>query len=131
MIGVAEGRWLLGSHESSPGSARAIVRDLLADQVSPEDVDTAVLVVSELVTNGVRHTDDTAELELTVQATGGVVHVEIRDHDPRPPISTRASAGAESGRGLSIVTALSSHWGWTPIQGNGKRIWCEIVCRGP
>jgi hypothetical protein len=53
--------------------------------------------------------------------------VMVWDANPQPPIRKEAGDDAVSGRGLMIVEALSSRWGWyKPQDTGGKRVWCEI-----
>jgi anti-sigma regulatory factor (Ser/Thr protein kinase) len=89
----------------------------------------AVLLVSELVGNAVRHaTNDGSDLELELAFAGTVLRIEVRDADPRSP-HPRAPAGLdESGFGFVLVEALASEWGVTQT-GNGKAVWAELSTR--
>jgi len=86
----------------------------------------AVLLVSELVGNAVRHaTNDGSDLELELASAGTVLRIEVRDADPRSP-HPRAPAGLdESGFGFVLVEALASEWGVTQT-GTGKAVWAEL-----
>ncbi|MEU8251109.1 ATP-binding protein [Nonomuraea sp. NPDC048916] len=93
-------------------------------------VDDAVLAVSELVTNALRHSDARPcdLIGLTVTATEGVVCVEVRDPGsafcgPR----LRWEPEAEDGRGLLIVREISQDWGIREHgRGRGRTVWCAI-----
>ncbi|MCZ2523135.1 ATP-binding protein [Streptomyces sp. HB2AG] len=103
--------------------------------------DAAALVVSELATNAVRHGSrdgQSLELRLLLLPDPAVLRVEVSDArggtvpDPVPPgpvpVHTTDSAedGAESGRGLLLVDALATRWGWAPGPGTGKTVWAEL-----
>lgn len=86
-----------------------------------EDV---ALLVTELVTNVVCHTDADGTLELTDMTDG--VHVEVHDSSTGEPTVGRGRPDAESGRGLHIVEQLASAWGVIPSR-DGKVVWFELV----
>ncbi|WP_259370853.1 ATP-binding protein [Streptomyces sp. SCUT-3] len=103
--------------------------------------DAAVLVVSELAANAVRHGScdgQSLELRLLLLPDPAVLRVEVSDArsgtvpapvQPGPvPVHTAGSAedGAESGRGLLLVDALATRWGWAPGPGTGKTVWAEL-----
>ena len=86
---------------------------------------TTVLLVSELVTNSVKHSRATnGAIELVACITPDVVRVEVSDDgegfDP-PPL---ADDDAESGRGLQLVEALADRWG--RHRGPRTSVWFEI-----
>jgi anti-sigma regulatory factor (Ser/Thr protein kinase) len=78
--------------------------------------DEAILLVSELFTNSLRHSGSGLPGEtVTVTVTVGVgaVRVEVADRSgPGVPELRPASADAEGGRGLGIVEKLAERWGW-------------------
>ncbi|MGH3324704.1 MAG: ATP-binding protein, partial [Streptomyces sp.] len=101
------------------GVARHAAAKALTDWgVEEDDVASAALVISELVTNAVRHGRVPGRLvELRLQYDlEKAVTVEVSDaSDHRPPtVTTRpavADATSESGRGLLLVAALTDAWG--------------------
>ena len=101
-------------------------------QLPEGTIDAAVLVVSELVTNVVRHNDGEPEpiAELVLLAeSGDTVRIEVHDSG-RYPLEPRTSRlSDESGRGLKMVAAVASRCGVdaTPA---GKRVWCELKASG-
>lgn len=105
-------------------------------QVPPETIETAVLLVSELITNAVAATtahaaaaDDPATTGLIVQTLRrqpGRIVIEVSDSDPRPPVLTDAGTDAESGRGLMLVQALSKEWSYFFPPSGGKTVYCAI-----
>ncbi|HLL32358.1 MAG TPA: SpoIIE family protein phosphatase [Streptomyces sp.] len=87
--------------------------------------DTVLLVVSELVTNALVHTDGPVRLDLTL--VGSRLRVAVADSSPRTPVRpTSIGWEATGGRGLLLVEAMSAAWGTVPVSG-GKQVWCEIV----
>ncbi len=107
--------------------------------VGPDLIDTAVLVVSELVTNAVRAVGGDPGYPAAGQAAGpgrvavGVaagarlVRVEVHDSARAPlPPSRRGADTDETGRGLTVVEAVSLCWGWEPGP-LGKVVWCELA----
>ncbi len=87
--------------------------------------ESAVLIVSELVTNAVRHTRGADVIALDLLASRTWLRIEIQDTDrhwPRP----RVPAGSdESGFGFVIVAALAGRWGVRETE-TGKAVWAEL-----
>lgn len=121
------GRWILPSLPASAARARRLVRGLLEASGEPgTDVDTAVLIASELVANAIVHGAPSA-VELTVEVEGAGVRVEVADGSPRPPAQAEPAPADEHGRGLLIVDRSSTAWGWSGGGiGHGKRVWCDL-----
>ncbi|MFF7902715.1 ATP-binding protein [Streptomyces sp. NPDC088817] len=102
----------------------------------PPDSDTScaiALVVGELVANAVRHGRAPGHefaLGLALDATAGLMRVEVADASAKHPPATAPSAhpDGESGRGLLLVDALALRWGWTPRHPVGKTVWAEVGC---
>jgi anti-sigma regulatory factor (Ser/Thr protein kinase) len=109
--------------------ARMAARLVLEDwDVPTPAVDDALLVISELVTNAVRHAGTASTLELELGQTGTQLRVTLADGSTVAPRLRRAGTAAEEGRGMAILAALSDRWGIEPHQG-GKRVWWEIDLR--
>jgi anti-sigma regulatory factor (Ser/Thr protein kinase) len=91
--------------------------------------DVAVLLVSELFGNSVRHSGSGAAGEavtVAVAAWDGVVLVEVADRSgPGVPELRRADDEAEGGRGLQLVEWLSARWGWHRDRGQTVT-WFEL-----
>jgi anti-sigma regulatory factor (Ser/Thr protein kinase) len=104
--------------------------------VGPDLIDTAVLVVSELVTNAVRavggdpgYPSGPGRVTVGVATGPRLVRVEVHDSARAPlPPSRRGADTDETGRGLTVVEALSICWGWEPGP-LGKVVWCELAAR--
>ncbi|MQY14342.1 hypothetical protein SRB5_45060 [Streptomyces sp. RB5] len=80
------------------------------------------LVVSELVTNAVRHGSPPVRLRLILDR--GLL-CEVSDTSGTAPYMKRARAYDEGGRGLLLVAQLAQRWG-TRYDRNGKTIWAEV-----
>ncbi|WP_238431305.1 SpoIIE family protein phosphatase [Streptomyces cavernae] len=90
-----------------------------------EAADSVLLVVSELVTNALVHTQGAVRLDLTLAADR--VRVTVSDSSPRAPAKpVIVDWEATGGRGLLLVEAMSASWGTVPV-GGGKQVWSEIV----
>jgi anti-sigma regulatory factor (Ser/Thr protein kinase) len=98
------------------------VREALA--VVPSDTsEVAQLLVSELVTNAVLHAGTYIVVEVRVDDVR--VRVAVKDLSAAFPQPRVAADDASGGRGLQLVEALSSSWGWDLTAG-GKSVWFEL-----
>jgi serine/threonine-protein kinase RsbW len=107
-----------------------------SDPPPAEDlIETAVLLVSELITNAIRAVGPDPDLErhpgrdqisLLITPLPAAVRIEVHDHacgSLPPPLD--GGADSETGRGLMVIAALSRRWGWQPGP-RGKVVWCEL-----
>ncbi|WP_432062777.1 ATP-binding protein [Streptomyces sp. S1] len=85
-------------------------------------VETAALVVSELVTNGVVHGEGQVRLRV-FRCAEDALRVEVRDESPFPARVRDADDDALGGRGLCLVDALSREWGVSP---DGRTTWAAL-----
>ncbi|MGW1157438.1 ATP-binding SpoIIE family protein phosphatase [Streptomyces sp. NPDC002513] len=114
-------------------SARQQLRELLHDWSSQDQVHSAVLVASEILTNVLVHTDTDALLRAEVSGdgrgfdgTGGRrLRVEVTDACDDLPHKRRPGELASSGRGLVLTELLADAWGVEP-RGQGKNTWFEL-----
>jgi anti-sigma regulatory factor (Ser/Thr protein kinase) len=108
-------------------AARQQVRELLHDWAEEEQVDSAVLMVSEMLTNVLVHTDGNALLaaEVAHGEKGRRLRVEVTDPSDELPHKRRPGEMASSGRGLVLMEVLADAWGVDP-RGEGKSIWFEL-----
>ncbi|MER7764723.1 SpoIIE family protein phosphatase [Streptomyces sp. NPDC097619] len=107
--------------------ARRQIRELLHDWTEEDQVDSAVLMVSEMVTNVLMHTDGDALL--TAEAVGERgsrrLRVEVADGSDELPHKRQPGEMASSGRGVLLMEMLADAWGVDP-RGEGKSIWFEL-----
>ncbi|MGW7786185.1 SpoIIE family protein phosphatase [Streptomyces tricolor] len=123
-------RTLLSVAQDEPeriAEARQHLRELLHDWGSADQVDSAVLLVSEMVTNVLVHTDADALLlaEVVGEGAGRRLRVEVFDSGDDLPHRRRPGELASSGRGLMLIELLADAWGVDP-RGEGKSIWFEL-----
>jgi anti-sigma regulatory factor (Ser/Thr protein kinase) len=129
----------LGALTSVPAIARAHISTMLTTWHLSALAEVGELVVSELVTNAVEASTGPDGLpvyvlgqmplvRVAVLSDGVRVLVEVFDQAPGQPILKQVDRYAEAGRGLFTVNALSSHWGWHPVQGQHfKCVWAELT----
>ena len=111
------------STDSVP-TARRFVRDLMIDSDTIADLETASLLVTEIVTNAVLHA--VAPMTLRVEVSADVVRIEVRDGSKLSPRVHAFSATAATGRGLRLLESLATRWGVRPEPGGGKVVWFEV-----
>jgi anti-sigma regulatory factor (Ser/Thr protein kinase) len=112
-------RVVLKPDELAPGKARARVSGLESKLESRYD--DVVLVVSELVTNSVRHSASDQPIEMTVDVSDVSIRVEVSDRGSGF-IPMEGMAG--DGLGLIIVDRIAATWG---VVTNGRcMVWVEI-----
>ncbi|WP_243060132.1 ATP-binding protein [Nocardioides sp. SR21] len=109
----------------SAHTARSIVGDVCASADMPADTtDTALLLVSEVVTNAVNHGRGRPVLD--VQVAPDRLSVSVSDSAPGAPEVRRDNPLlADGGRGMLLVETLASRWGIDRRPG-GKRVWFEL-----
>lgn len=114
----------LPNDPTAPGVARQTVRRTLTSWHLPALVDNAVLAVSELVTNAVRHGLPPLGLRLSKRASQ--VRMDVSDaRADGLPTAGRSADDDESGRGLSIIKAVSDQSGSEHIPGDGKNVFAS------
>lgn len=118
-------RLRLPRHPRSVGRAREALLGLAG--LSGELGETAALLMSELVTNALRHgTPPGREIVVTVRRGEGLLRLEVEDAGDALPRPRTPDPTDECGRGLGLVAALADDWGVAPRQGPGKRVWVTL-----
>lgn len=108
----------------APRAARQFVRDTLGATCDPRMLHDVELVVSELVTNAVKHARSDPKVEVSAEA--GVIRIVVSDADTVLPVpQTPPSAHSTTGRGLAIVDSIADRWGYARAAG-GKQVWVEL-----
>ncbi|MGV9427203.1 SpoIIE family protein phosphatase [Streptomyces sp. NPDC003656] len=122
---VAE--WQVEANPREVARARRLVADRLKEWGLPEAVETARLLVSEVVTNAVRHGGG-GSVGLRVVRTDALLF-EVTDAEPELPRLLAAGPEDEQGRGLRVVTRLAREWGASG-SGHRKTVWFEQGLNG-
>jgi len=114
---------------AAPSAARVAVAGHVRDRVSAGTADDAVLLVSELVTNSVRHSGATSadELVLRIHVSPTAMRSELED----PGQGTMFGASppdlkSDCGFGFNLVHALSRRWGVQRGTAGVTRVWAEL-----
>ncbi|MEU6082200.1 ATP-binding protein [Streptomyces sp. NPDC047108] len=122
--------WRLPRHSRSVGRSRQLLREQARAWKVPDDVtETAVLLLSELMTNARTHARVSPGRELRARCVlrDGVLRVEVSDASDALPAPRTASPDDEGGRGLALVAALADEWGAHPRAcGIGKTVWYAL-----
>jgi PAS domain S-box-containing protein len=87
-------------------------------------VESATLLVSELVTNAILHAR--TEIEVAVAATRHGLYVGVTDRHPQLPSRRGYDRAATTGRGLGMVDAIATRSGTEPHDDGGKTVWFEL-----
>ncbi|MCU4183371.1 SpoIIE family protein phosphatase [Acidiferrimicrobium sp. IK] len=122
-------RMAFGAAAESVGRARRFAADVLTSAGWGAQVDLAVLLVSELVTNAVRHA--VGPCTLRIEFSDERVELAVEDGDGRIPAPREAGPLDEGGRGLYMVATLADDWGIRPAAatdagGPGKAVWFAL-----
>jgi anti-sigma regulatory factor (Ser/Thr protein kinase) len=127
---TADGRQLggratirLSPDPTSARVARQFVGDALKGWGTTDQVETAMLLTSELVTNAILH----ARTDITVTLRGdGPLTVTVLDQSVDGPSGRQVRDPLDSGGGLRLVDALAASWGVTTEE-RGKAVWFELA----
>ncbi len=119
--------WALPASPQAASLARSHVHQTCR-RCRPDMVETARLLVSEVVTNAVQHGRGPVTLRATL--TNEDLRVEVEDHDGALPTPAPLGIWNEHGRGLTIVEALAEEWGTEPAADapgeEGKTVWFRL-----
>ncbi|MFD5816248.1 ATP-binding protein [Streptomyces sp. NPDC127038] len=156
MIGLIDtdgycAEWTFPAEPGAVRTARAVVRGQLREWDLESLGDITALLVSELVTNSLRHATGPIGVRLVRPEGGpdapggqqpagerdapggpgrpggpGSLRVEVSDPLPDPPRERAADTSDESGRGLQLVAGSCRRWGTWPAD-TGKTVWFELA----
>ena len=123
----------LGTRPESVKTGRDFTRVTLDLWEMSALTDVAELVVSELVTNALRHGDPAARrlasdycVRLRLLAQAPFVMCMVADPGHGIPVMQDSDLAAESGRGLTVVEACCVRWGWHLLDEGGKVVWALL-----
>lgn len=123
---------------TTPAAARTFLRRTMEEWGLNHDIDTAELIVSELVTNAVKATDRSdsdgccidlhgeAVVGVELRADDHVLRIVVQDGCAERPALQVVDEDAENGRGLFLVDALSVRWDVEAKDNGGKVTWAEM-----
>lgn len=112
-------------HHQPARQARALIKQMAAALDCIPSLELAQLLISELVTNSVRHTRGGRPPVLRLRRGREHLWIEVEDRDLRLPRLRRSDSDDEGGRGLVLVDALSQRWGTRPLA-DGKTVWAQL-----
>src|SRR6185369_7010329 len=118
-------RILLATGPKAAARARRHVRAALYAWDVPVEPTIAALLTSELVTNAIRY-EAGETVMLVISCARGRFRVDVHDTSCFVPIPVNGPADAEAGRGLMLVSSLSSQWGFYPTPA-GKAVYFTLV----
>jgi anti-sigma regulatory factor (Ser/Thr protein kinase) len=111
---------------AAPAAARKVVAAVLRGWGLAGGIADAEQVVTELVTNAVRHAPGPACYELELVGHSDGVRVYVADGSAARPVVVEQSPLGGHGRGMRIVQALAASWGADEHHG-GKRVWADLA----
>lgn len=117
----------LPNSPTAPIMARAVVREACELWDLPKLTDDAVLVVSELVENAVRHARSESVLRIELRPSG--LSLAVQDGDPTPPVLEWPDLDVPGHRGVQLVARISVAWGCAPSSDGGKIVWAVLGLR--
>ncbi|MEV4185010.1 ATP-binding protein [Streptosporangium canum] len=127
------------AHAEFPGTPYSVsmvrlwVRDLLSGRIADVVLDDVVLLLSEVVTNAVVHSDSGrmpgGSVMVCLGVGGGMVHVEVIDDGSATsvPFIRAANADSDGGRGLFLVEMMASGWGTHHDDEAGNAVWFHVA----
>ena len=116
-------KYMLPPDVDSIGAARRHVREMLGPRTDADTLSRAELIVSELITNSVRHgPPQPITLRLSVNEDGGVGG-EIADQGNAVVAIREQRRGGVGGLGLVVVDQVSSAWG---VHSGSTQVWFRV-----
>jgi anti-sigma regulatory factor (Ser/Thr protein kinase) len=106
--------------------ARTEVTEQLAARLGTRALEDVRLLVTELITNALRHGSLSPGDKVSVRASvdGGVVRIEVTDPGKDGDVAPREPGPRGGGYGLYLVELLAKRWGVD--RHNGTTVWCEL-----
>jgi len=118
--------------------ARQVTREVLAAWGLAHVEETAVLLVSELVTNAVRDAASTSAITLELQVVHTWLRIDAYRCPPGPAMPRTTGESDQPGSGFALVDCLAGKWAWIawPARGEvretltGETAWAELDVHG-
>jgi len=110
----------------SAAQAREDIRLILLTWALPSLCDTAELVATELLANAVEHAK-ASDVKMSIARLGKWVEISVFDPGSGRPTMHSASPDDEGGRGVMMIDALCSAWGWENSTPTTKRVWARLA----
>lgn len=105
--------------------ARRVLTELLGAWAADQYSEEAGLLVSELVTNVVRHVEGTASLVVEIRLVAPLLRVSVLDSSRFHPVARQPEATGPGGHGMWLVDAIADRWG-SDEHVDGKQVWFEL-----
>jgi anti-sigma regulatory factor (Ser/Thr protein kinase) len=121
---------------TASGAARDFTRQILGSWGLLVLAEDATVIVSELVTNALRHGAQPANgaghdrVELILLRQPGQMVCAVTDPGAEPPVKAAPDPSAEAGRGLHVIEALAAAWGWARVDAHKKAVWATLALPG-
>jgi anti-sigma regulatory factor (Ser/Thr protein kinase) len=115
---------VLPAATTAPRDARRFTSETLHEWGADHAIEEAELIVSELVTNALRHAESPSRLALV--ADGRCLRIEVVDYGKGGAVRRPTRPDAIGGRGLLLVESVAERWG-SQHDGFEHVVWCEIA----
>ena len=111
---------------SAATTARSAITQGLSQRVTIDLLEDVRLLLTELITNALRHADMTPDDQIGVKAelSQGIVRIEVSDPGRDGPVEVRAPGPRGGGYGLLLVDRLTDQWGVD--RRDGTMVWAEL-----
>ena len=116
----------LPANAASATTARTEVTRRLASRITSGALEDVRLLLTELITNSLRHADMKPDDEIAVKAelVDGTVRIEVSDPGRDGPVEVRRPGARGGGYGLFLVDRLTNRWGVD--RHDGTTVWAEL-----
>ena len=112
----------LNSQPESVAQARRVTTQVI-DGIDEQSLEDVRLIVSELVTNAVKHGPE-GRVKVRLRRDGNTIRGEVEDEGTSPfGLRRKARLGPDGGLGLRLVDSLSDRWG---VEAGTARVWFEL-----
>jgi anti-sigma regulatory factor (Ser/Thr protein kinase) len=112
----------LDSQPESVARARQVTTEVI-DGLGEQVLEDLRLIVSELVTNAIKHGPD-GKVKVRLKRDGRTIRGQVEDEGTGPfALRRRGRLGPDGGLGLRLVDSLSDRWG---VEAGSSRVWFEL-----